>query len=923
MSEDYDYNLSSNIFMTELMKLANSIIWKNPTKAMEEEPEGIYINVDTYKAAYEGILTFESVYQFSYEALLRAGIPPAQAEKCCDNKYDIPVSKRDICVSLQREAVIRDYVEENNYYRMLFGLPDMADTDFIYAPEEANMDMTTPVHLLSIQDRYRLEEEGYLDKLREKYPDKLYLKYIGKKKIEPYTARVAPRFAILYIESSSYSNLTADFKDTYYQCRDYVDRVFYDKSFKRDNEYYDEFIALSILFMTLQLMLYKYLDADITRDFYDVESIRLLYESYGVPYYKEIPLEYHIKIVKNINRLLANKGNTLVFFDIFDVFNYANMDLYQYYLLKRRRFDDSGNPVFVYKEDGSLDEEACFEIAFVKVLVDGDIDLEVTDPKNKVVYEALTSDDPYWIDDLELITDLYNEQYNYIETKYMGINLTFDLYKILFESCYFLRMIQDKKFSTHKIPYFYQNTQRNVSLFSIVIFCCALICKRAGYEGNIPSNPAAIARVLGFNFKDDLNKIVEHAKSNKYLKDDDILTNIIADMNINSLADVDKVFHNIKELHDYINDKLYSVHDKDIFQAYYEFKKLTLTTEHINEIYQKSNGQMAESFEDLLLDSDPFLYQRLNDLEDPNDISNEISYVLVVLSNLASDIHQLEFLDAISRDTVIRYLLRMIDFFKSAKVDLKDFSIVYTINSPTFNLLKFIGDIHRIYEEWRRDDTIPLEDYIHIYETNYPWDMFLFLCKMWIIYEDWGCRDKFHFLVDELRTVINDHFTDRFHLPDFVISQAENTYITDRFEGDLQDVLFKVYDRFWYPLEEHEVKDIIDRLTDRVLAMYQILVPEKLEDLVDILFWSDVKKYIKDGFSMNDLLLKMGESLYIEKTERFTKDKFDEFKDEIIKRCITYAKDRVEVRDAIVGSYLDLTRSDKMTLSDKLIRLDD
>lgn len=924
MTEGYNYNLSSNIFLSEMMNIASSIVWKNPSKALENEPSNIYIEVDMYKAAYEGILDFFSIYQFDYDVLIKCGLSHELAERCVDNKYDIPEAKRDLCVKQQQQYIIDSYIEQNDYYRMLCGLPDMVDTQFIYAPEESGIDSKTPVHLLPLSDRFSLEENGWIDKLMEKYPDKKYLKYMAKKRIDPYIARTSPRFAILYFESSSYSNLTADFKDTYYQCRDYADRVFYDRAFKRDNDYFDEFIALSILFMTLQLMLSKYLDADITREFYDVESIRLLYESYGVPFYKEIPLDYHLKIVKNINRLISNKGNTLVFYDLFDIFNYANMDLYEYYLLKRHKFDEDGNPIFVYKEDGTLDEEACFEIAFVKVLVDGDIDLEITDANSKVMYEELTTDDPYWVNDDELISDLYREEYNYIETKYMGVELMFDMYEILFESCYFMRMIQDKRFSTINVPYYYNNVQRNVSIFSLVIFACALICKRSGYTGNIPNDPAGIARVLGFNFKDNLTTIIEDAKTNKYLKDDTTLTSFLLDMNINSLDDVNKVFRNIKAFHDYINDRLVETHDKETFEAYYKLKKLLLTTEHINEIYQKSDGSMATSFADLLSDVEPYLYQRYMEVEDSTTIATEIQYVLAALSSLSEDLKHLEFIDSANLETVISYLMKMLEFFKSAKVDLKDFAVIYTFKSPTFNMLKLIGDIFRIYEEWGGRDDISFEEYLLMFETSYPLDLLFFLCETKDIYVETGRYDQFRYLVDEIysHTIYNaDAMEEKMHLIDFTIKREETTFIRERFAGDLQDRLLKLYDKLWYPLYIHKIKDAIEYLRDELILDITVDGRDKSLDLIDMYIRGEVKRSLRDNLGLRETLQKVHDSLYIEKEEFLTKERFQHLIDTVKQDVSLLVRDSSDVIDIVNSIYDEHEQiNGRIALTDKLIK---
>lgn len=112
--------------------------------------------------------------------------------------------------------------------------------------------------------------------------------------------------------------------------------VFYTEGLRqREGRYYESFIAMSILFMALNYMNYKYLDVDIDRDFYDLDSLKLIYEAYGVPFYEDIPLTYHKRIVKNINRLIKYKGSNKVFVELCDLFDYDILGIYQYYLLKR------------------------------------------------------------------------------------------------------------------------------------------------------------------------------------------------------------------------------------------------------------------------------------------------------------------------------------------------------------------------------------------------------------------------------------------------------------------------------------------------------------------------------------------------------------------------------------------------------------
>ena len=107
------------------------------------------------------------------------------------NPYNVPLKYRETLLKDGREAFLKQYQEKNAYYITLNGLPPLTDeaADFIYlSPTLAKaLESTTeiPVHLLpvSVQDKFLNTTE--FDKAIGK--NKLYLQYIGSKKIDVYT----------------------------------------------------------------------------------------------------------------------------------------------------------------------------------------------------------------------------------------------------------------------------------------------------------------------------------------------------------------------------------------------------------------------------------------------------------------------------------------------------------------------------------------------------------------------------------------------------------------------------------------------------------------------------------------------------------------------------------------------------------------
>lgn len=504
-------DVSAQSFMTELMDLSLHLVWKDPFYAISEEQSGDRVDAEAYVAARNGELLFNSVFQFHTEVLQSFFPDPDELELVMRDKRMIPEDMRPAIIAAESNLIISEWEggrESNDYYRMLFGLPprEMPENEYVYNTRYADIDMTTPVHLLSYTDRLRLENLGYFAELRAqtRYSgnEYKYLEYLGKYRIYPYIARQAEPFELLYIQQSQYTSLRNDFIDTYEAARRMVYRVYYSDAYRNQSHLYEGFLGMCILFITQSRMFVKYLEADIPRNFYDLESLKLVYDAYSVPFYSAIPLKYHERIVKRINELIGYKGSNQVFYDLFDIFDFGRMSAYQYYLVKDRITNDDGNPIFRDADGNPLTAEQMWKIRFAKVGFEDDQFIAITDPQNAVEYEDITGDDPYWVEDENLKKKLYESDWNFFHSKYMGVQIMFELSKLLFETCYFLRMLQDNRESTENLSVYYMVTGEEYPLFDIVIYAVALLCKNAGFTGEIPSDPASVSAVYGFNFKD-------------------------------------------------------------------------------------------------------------------------------------------------------------------------------------------------------------------------------------------------------------------------------------------------------------------------------------------------------------------------------------------------------------------------------------
>lgn len=696
-------NISSSAFFSELMKISTDIIWKNQMLANRYENIEDYINTELFTSAIKNIITFDSVYQFDYNVLISAGLSEEQALAGMDLKETIPEQYRNNCVQKYISYILQknnntgryiNYTESNNYYRMLFGLPDIGDTDFFYNTIYDDISKDIPIHELSIHERYMLETYGFLSELIEQNPDKKYLKYLTNKCIDPAISRNTDRFGILWINGSDFTNLLLDFKAVYEDCRININRVYYTEAFKRDSEMYEGFMAMCILFMTIQLMHQKYLDSDLTRDFYDLDSIKYIYSNYSVPYYSNIPLSYHIKIVKNLNSLLSYKGSNRIFFDLFELFNYGSIDIYNYYLLKTHKFDESGNPVFVKNIDESYDYPSMYDIKFAKVDITKNPQVEISNPINHVDFDLITGLDPYWISDSELMSKLYSTKFNYLESKYIGLQVVFDLTKIIYESSYFFKMILDNRLPLSNLTIYISTVSRFVSLFDIIIYLAALVCKKYGYEGNISSKLPSIAKILGFNFKEDLINIRNDISNNQYLQDDTELLNLLTNMDMSSLSSVNQTIEKIFNLRTLISNRKINAKSRNEFFAYSNLEKTMMLSDIIEDVYEKSDGDTALSFADLLNDRVNYLYERLNSVD--LNINNEIDTVLETLTRTFSSAKYINYTDINNINATITQLFKLLYFFKSAKSELIGYNIIYTFSLRGINMMKLMDQLTNV-----------------------------------------------------------------------------------------------------------------------------------------------------------------------------------------------------------------------------------
>lgn len=828
----YEKIYTDNPFIDELIYFTKTIavnaVIKDCDKADENESIESLKASDLYIACRENRARFDQ-FKYDYNFLVESSIlPPALIEDCAKNNSKIPAKYRDQLLKLRMKKYIDDYVETNNYYRNYMGLPPMEDTekDFIYLTDELLADIPTldnpelPVHMMNNQDLTILYSHGIIDELIEQHPDKTYLKFMSDNAIDVYKARKAMAFQILYIPTVSNNELMDRWNTKYEQNRMYTLKTYYSEAYKLYSDYYNNFIMIFIILQTMLDIISEVQEFIARREIFDDRSIRYLFESYGIPYYPEIPRKYQLAMVKNINTLLKWKASTKNMIDICSLFGFNEVDIFRYYLLRDRRVKLDGdndakndNYQFHYKtivdENGQEkvvpDNDKNYELKFVRVPIDEPADDYLKNEINYEDYDIITNQDEFWdgkSDHADVKSAILDQEFSWTRTKYISIDTMYDLTQISFDLPYFINMLVDdtllEDYLYVKIPTIKNNHQFRVA--DLFVYMMAITYIYHGFEDQIMDSRTKILSILGFNFHVDMNEVAQDIYNRNYMTLEDVEASDfdIPTTEIMSFDRLLEIFRTNKNIWEIACKGMVDADNKRIYDCYKKVYESCYIADYTTTFFKLQDGTTAKTYTEFLKERDYVLYESIIDLKSYVDettlrktISDIIIEVVYVLDQyMDSDEFKYVFskFPAVSGDYIRTYMLKVVNFFKSYKVHLLDISTVYKAFDKRENSIKVYEDwimyvkknptdYSQIIEEITADVNITKVDKINLLEKVY------FDIERW---EFMDLRDKYEFDIKEaISEILNDlTLSDYNYLKDYYKEEYPFFNIEYTFEKD-------------------------------------------------------------------------------------------------------------------------------------------
>lgn len=687
---------------------------------------------EMYLACIQKKQFFYTFKHYDFDILLKY-MDPMTAKEAAKDSALIPEEYRDEIVNEQAQQVIDTYEEKNEYYRMLIGLPPYGTKkrDFIYVKDHPTVDPKIPIHELSIETITRLEIDGTIDKLKAEYPNAGYLDYLGADKIDLLEARLAKPYEILRLGPPSSTRSRDMFVEEYHKARRYVMAVIDNSALFHHKDLYYPFIGVLMLTLAIRNTM-----VPTEAEYYNFEEILdAILRSYGLlRYFKKFPFVYKQRLVLALDKILANKGTDGVLIDICKLFQFDGLTANRYYLMKTHAKDADGNILF------TGDPYQDYELNFAKAdIQEHEIDF---DSEDLVSYEEVTNSDYLWQLTPEETKKMLNENFNLMMTKYIDVEIAFDVSKLTFEICCFNNLLLYARDNLQgvRIPNLYA-TSGSTSVWGMIVFLLTIMAKKANFDGNIVYEPPAIAEIMQFNYgeiSEELQQIIDKYELQIDVADWDTLIDNIDPIElakprgVQDNYDMIKIYVKNRELYEAIQIEMNETMDIRRYQSLAEARDLLYYAAMEKKSFTMSTGEYATTYRQMLDDIDPRIGSKIDAVEDEHDLNDILLYALEKLENAFSS-PELKYLYLgtanLYASLISQYLRTAINVFKASSVQLQAINIflyagegtpVRVIDMEHTHKNIYINDKVHVLDEIATEKTIYLEDYISVMDKAYP-----------------------------------------------------------------------------------------------------------------------------------------------------------------------------------------------------------
>lgn len=718
----------------ECKQIIQGIVLKDENEANKNETEKSMRDADIYKEIQYGTATY-GMFEYTYETFMKIpSMTPEMAIRYANKILPVPEGIKPQLQKIASEKWVANYQDTNNYYRKLQGLPNVGDP-YIYLTEEdllklpvESYDIWKPVHQCTAGEAELLYTTGIIDSLKERYPEAKYLDHLGDRSIPSYLAREAENFSILYLPPVDSPEVSNKWKERFEINRVYVLKAVYSDAYKYQSDYYDRFMMILIVCMTLEDMVTYSPEYIISRELFDLRTIEFIFNICGVEFFPEIPLKYQKRLVKNLNRLIKYKSSNKCMVDIVSLFGFENMELFSYYLMKTPVTNSDGSyrkDTYTDPDTGKevLDLEADYKLQFLKVPLDEAASDYIDNPLNRLDYDEIVKDDVFWngIYTKEYVKHtILEHEFSLRKSKYISVDTVYSLTEMQFELVYFINMLLYSNVNSDKllvdVPEI--SMSKKFKLVDLIIALYSLMYLYNDTKDSIIYDPVKAMAVYGFNFETDISELSTYLAGHGF-KLKDVGLERFKNPNPSGFTDWDDfitTYRNNKEIYDNLVNLMNNANCWHEYQIYRKIYQSLYVTKINFAQFQKSSiyGRAPSTYLEYLKYQDGLLYTTILDssnIAKDSERQLEISRIInFIVEDIYSYIDEDEFkyifqhIPTVSMDYIRQYIFKVLNFFKSYTVDLIHTNILYKFDDKLNNKIYIIDRIMMHYIFTKRDN---------------------------------------------------------------------------------------------------------------------------------------------------------------------------------------------------------------------------
>ena len=632
-----------NIRLQTAKRLITNLIVKQSKRALENETEESAKNYVEYYNAYMGFDKLSDYPKWTKEEIKDAlvGISEEDANMLSEDNVIIELYKQGSftehevsrLLDFKRAYVITTYVETNEYYRMLIGLPTLEEVekgDFVYYEG-------TPLHELDYATKLRLRRNGKFDELY-KDTQKQYIRFIGRE-IDLITARESEEFEVLSnIKDKADHEMYAI---CYNKEREMWMRTFYNEYLMYNTDFYE---AEDVVTLKLQALISYVLESKkpfIHKSTYTQQEAIDIWKSHGLTLPKNMPELYRNSCTFVLNYLLMFKGTNYVLNYITEKL-FSGLNLYKYFIRKIPKEN------ITYPLTGNEKPEELYNVQFVlrpfKWLYPYQ-DEYVTNEDKILSYDEVVQMDPRWRDTEELKRAVFSEEFSFAESKYLSLGNSINVTKFGHWYAIMHRYIMENRKIAEKHIMTLKSTGQNHTFFAVFMYYMSLTTFQAHrYHLFETDTMPEIDKLYGFKIPKNFDEIKMKFISEFNAREFRFALNEFPNALNNNSTFIEMLIAMEKAMgiHDVFDKLKLKIRNLREYLVLNEIERIVREVDRVPEVFGQTKGsEVPTTYQDILKQIDPILYAEYERVKSPFDITNPTDEELAKRENLIIEIDNL------------------------------------------------------------------------------------------------------------------------------------------------------------------------------------------------------------------------------------------------------------------------------------------